>query len=45
MSVRRGPAPQAQLVSMLERWEWSQHELAIVAVWLQICSLLVVWLS
>lgn len=45
MSTRSGPALQVQLPSMLERWGWSSQDLAIVAVWLQICSLLVIWLS
>ncbi len=41
MSAHRHPQPD----DVLEQWGWGSHELAIVAVWLEICALLVIWLS
>lgn len=37
--------PQPQPHKVLEQRGWSSPELAIVAVWLEICALLVIWLS
>jgi hypothetical protein len=41
MSARRQPQPH----NVLDQWGWSPNELAVVAVWLEIGALLVIWLS
>jgi hypothetical protein len=33
------------VLNVLERWGWSAGDVAIVGVWLEVCALLVIWLS
>jgi hypothetical protein len=43
MSTHFGP--EAQHHPVPERWGWSSHDLTVVAVWLEICAVIVIWLS
>ena len=39
------PFAQDQPHALFARWAWSSHDLNVVPVWLEICAVLVIWLS
>lgn len=43
MSAHAGP--EAAAPGFLRRWGWSVEDLTVVAIWMEICALLVIWLS
>ena len=43
MSSRFDPA--TELPPVLERWGWSSYDLVVVTGWLEVCAVLVIWVS
>jgi hypothetical protein len=31
--------------SLLQRWGWDSYDLAVIVAWLEVCAVLVIWLS
>jgi len=36
---------ETELPPILERWRLSSYDLVVVAAWLEVCAVLVIWLS